>query len=59
MELFIQLENLVLYIGPGLGAGTVTAIFGVLISFFLSLFAIFWYPLKRFFRYIKSKYKKQ
>jgi hypothetical protein len=48
-----------LYIGPGLGAGTVTAIFGVLISFFLSLIAIFWYPLKRFFRYIKSKYKNQ
>ena len=59
MELFIQLENLVLYIGRGLGAGTVTAIFGVLISLFLSLIAIFWYPLKRFFRYIKSKYKNQ
>ena len=59
MELFIHIENLALYIGPGLGAGTVTAIFGVLVSFFLSLIAIFWYPLKRFFRYIKSKYKKQ
>ena len=48
-----------MYIGPGLGAGTITAILGILISFFLSLIAIFWYPLKRFFRYIKSKYKKQ
>jgi len=59
VELFIHIENHALYIGPGLGAGTVTAIFGVLISFFLSLIAIFWYPLKRFFRYIKSKYKNQ
>ena len=59
MELFFKISNLPLYIGPGLGAGTITAIFGIIISFFLSLIAIFWYPLKRFIRFLKSKYKKQ
>ena len=38
------------YIGPGLGAGTVGVILGVIGSIFLALFAIFWYPLKRFFK---------
>ena len=35
------------YIGPGLGAGTIGVILGVLGSIFLALFAIFWYPIKR------------
>jgi hypothetical protein len=35
------------YIGPGLGAGTVAVILGVIGSVFLALFAIFWYPIKR------------
>lgn len=38
------------YIGPGLGAGTLGIIFGFLISIFLALFSVFWYPLKRLFR---------
>jgi len=35
------------YIGPGLGAGAVGAVLGVLGSIFLGLFAILWYPIKR------------
>ena len=35
------------YIGPGLGAGTVAVIFGFIISIFLAVFAVFWYPVKR------------
>jgi len=42
------------YIGPGLGAGTVGVILGVIGSIFLALFAIFWYPLKRFFKKFKK-----
>ena len=38
------------YIGPGLGAGTVGVILGVLGSILLALFAIFWYPIKRLFK---------
>ena len=42
------------YIGPGLGAGTVGVILGVIGSIFLALFAIFWYPLKRLFKKLKK-----
>ena len=35
------------YIGPGMGAGTFAAVFGVLISFFLAIIAIVYYPIKR------------
>jgi len=35
------------YIGPGLGAGAVAAILGLIGAFFLGLFAILWYPIKR------------
>ncbi len=35
------------YIGPGLGAGAIGAVLGVLGSIFLGLFAILWYPFKR------------
>jgi membrane protein implicated in regulation of membrane protease activity len=35
------------YIGPGLGAGAIGAVLGVLGSIFLGLFAILWYPVKR------------
>lgn len=35
------------YVGPGLGAGTVGVVFGVIGSVFIALFAVAWYPLKR------------
>lgn len=35
------------YLGPGLGAGTLGVILGLLGSIILALFAFFWYPIKR------------
>ena len=35
------------YIGPGLGAGALAFMLGVIGSVLLAVFAIFWYPLKR------------
>lgn len=35
------------YVGPGLGAGTIGVILGVLGSIIVAIFAIVWYPLKR------------
>lgn len=35
------------YIGPGLGAGTLAVVLGFIVSIFLAIFAILWYPLKR------------
>jgi hypothetical protein len=35
------------YVGPGLGAGVLGVILGLVGSIFLALFAVFWYPIKR------------
>ena len=35
------------YIGPGLGGGFIAAILGIVVSIFLALFAILWYPFKK------------
>jgi hypothetical protein len=42
------------YIGPGLGLGTIAVVLGVVISLFLGLFAILWYPLKRLIKKIQT-----
>lgn len=43
------------YVGPGLGAGTIGVILGIIGSLFIALFAIIWYPLKRLFKKKKNK----
>ena len=42
------------YIGPGLGAGTVGVILGVLGSILLAIFAIVGYPIKRLLKKRKN-----
>ena len=42
------------YIGPGMGGGALAAIFGVIAAFFLGLWGILYYPIKRL---IKNKKK--
>jgi preprotein translocase subunit SecF len=42
------------YVGPGLGAGTIGVILGLLASIVLALFAILWYPIKRFLKKKKT-----
>lgn len=42
------------YIGPGLGAGAIAVILGVIASIFVGLFAILWYPFKRLFKKLRS-----
>lgn len=38
------------YVGPGLGAGLIATIFGILGAIFLALMSIVWYPVKRLLR---------
>ena len=38
------------YIGPGLGAGTIAVVFGILSSIVLAFVGILWYPIKRLLR---------
>jgi len=44
------METVWAYIGPGLGIGTISAILGLVTTFFLALFTILFYPVKRLLR---------
>ncbi len=46
------------YIGPGVGAGTIAVVFGVIASILLAFVAIVWYPIKRLFGGLKAAPKK-
>ena len=43
------------YIGPGMGGGVIAAIFGIIAAFFLGLWGILYYPIKRAFKNKKKK----
>jgi flagellar motor component MotA len=38
------------YIGPGVGAGMIATVLGILTAIALAIFAVVWYPLKRLFK---------
>ncbi len=45
------------YVGPGLGAGTIGVILGIIGSVLIALFAILWYPFKRLLKKMKKNSK--
>lgn len=47
------------YIGPGMGAGTLAVVFGVIGSIFLAIVALLWYPIKRMMRRMRGSGKAQ
>ena len=53
-----NLSPLFAYIGPGMGGGVIAAIFGIIAAFFLGLWGILYYPIKRFLKNKKVKNKK-
>ena len=52
---FSDLTQLFAYIGPGMGGGVIAAIFGIIAAFFLGLWGILYYPIKRAFKNKKKK----
>ena len=54
---FANLFPLFAYIGPGMGGGVIAAIFGIIAAFFLGLWGILYYPIKRAFKNKKKKNK--
>ena len=54
---FANLFPLFAYIGPGMGGGVIAAIFGIIAAFFLGLWGILYYPIKRAFKNKKKKKK--
>ena len=55
-HIFFNPNRLFIYIGPGMGGGVIAAIFGIIAAFFLGLWGILYYPIKRAF---KNKNKKK
>ena len=53
--IFSNLSPLFAYIGPGMGGGVIAAIFGIVAAFFLGLWGILYYPIKRAFKNKKKK----
>ena len=53
--IFSNLSPLFAYIGPGMGGGVIAAIFGIIAAFFLGLWGILYYPIKRAFKNHKKK----
>jgi hypothetical protein len=51
-------ESAFAYIGPGVGAGVIATVLGVLTAIALALFAVLWYPLKRLLKPKHGKNKK-
>ena len=50
-----NLSPLIAYIGPGMGGGVIAAIFGIIAAFFLGLWGILYYPIKRAFKNKKKR----
>ena len=50
-----NISPLIAYIGPGMGGGVIAAIFGIIAAFFLGLWGILYYPIKRAFKNKKKK----
>jgi hypothetical protein len=48
--LLFPAEPALAYIGPGAGAGLIATVIGILTAILLALFAVLWYPIKRFFK---------
>ena len=61
MFLFIlsDVNPLFAYIGPGMGGGVIAAIFGIIAAFFLGLWGILYYPIKRAFKKRKLQKNKE
>ena len=54
-KIFSNLSPLFAYLGPGMGGGVIAAIFGIIAAFFLGLWGILYYPIKRAFKNKKKK----
>tara|TARA_Y100000590_G_scaffold70042_1_gene76406 strand:+ start:1799 stop:2002 length:204 start_codon:yes stop_codon:yes gene_type:complete len=47
------------YIGPGMGGGFLAVLIGLIVAFFAFLFAIIYFPIKRFIKNKKNKNNEQ
>lgn len=53
--LCMQAQPAAAYIGPGLGTGAIAAVLGILAAILMLIVGVFWYPLKRLVKKMRSK----
>ncbi len=58
ISMFLILSPCFAYIGPGMGGGVIAAIFGIIAAFFVGLWGILYYPIKRALKNRKNKKNK-
>lgn len=56
---FVYHIDLLAYLGPGMSGGVLAAIVGFFTAIFLGLWAILYYPIKRFIKNRKKSYDKK
>lgn len=54
---FVPASPAFAYIGPGVGAGTIAAVLGVLAALAMIVVAVVWYPVKRLIKAMRSRDK--
>ncbi len=50
LAVLLYSSNAQAYVGPGLGAGAIAVIGGIILSVLMAIIGIFWYPIKRLFK---------
>ncbi len=50
LAVLLYSSNTQAYVGPGLGAGAIAIIGGIILSVLMAIIGIFWYPIKRLFK---------
>ncbi|OCW83697.1 hypothetical protein AKH21_00760 [Pelagibacteraceae bacterium GOM-A5] len=51
---FLNFSPVHAYVGPGMGGGLIAATLGIILAIFAALFAIVWFPFKRFLKKRKN-----
>ncbi len=54
MNTFLTLE-ITAYLGPGLGAGALSVVLGLLAAFFMAIVGVVYYPIKRLLKKRRGK----
>tara|TARA_B000000609_G_C24146982_1_gene334838 strand:- start:135 stop:353 length:219 start_codon:yes stop_codon:yes gene_type:complete len=57
--LSINIFNFFVYIGPGMGGGLIALILGIITAFFIGLWGILYYPIKRILNKNNKKKRKR
>ena len=53
--LAVFMQSAVAYVGPGLGAGAIAAVLGVIVGLLMLVVGVVWYPIKRLIRRLRHK----